>query len=162
MGGEIPEGINILVLPILNLSHVIYEYMNGNVVRILIADDDPEDLELIEEALLSVEPTAELHTFADGLSAYEYLHTRMDNDLPSLIILDYNMPKLTGIDLLLRLNAQTRYKDIPKIVLSTSSAGPHKHECMVNGAAAYIVKPDSMTEMHNVAKKLVALCRHYR
>ena len=133
--------------------------MKGNLVRILIADDDPEDLELIEEALLSVEPTAELHTFPDGLAAYEYLKASTDHELPSLIVLDYNMPKLTGTQLLAQLNTQARYQPIPKIVLSTSSAAAHKHETMVSGAAAYMVKPDSMNEMYSIAKKMVAFCR---
>lgn len=127
-------------------------------VRILIADDDPEDLELIEEAILSTEQTAELHKFTNGLAALEYLNTRHDNDLPHLIILDYNMPQLNGAQFLSTMNSQPRYSSIPKVVVSTSNAPLHIQECMRNGAADYIEKPDTMQGIYNMGKKLLTFC----
>ena len=132
--------------------------MDDNTVSILIAEDDPEDMELIADALLLAEPTAELHKFADGLSAFEYLRTRPDNDLPSLIILDYNMPRLTGAQVLKNINAGTRYTSIPKIVLSTSNAPHHRHECMLNGATKYFEKPGNLKDLNDLAKAIVNLC----
>ena len=132
---------------------------NNNTLRILIVDDDLEDLELIEDAILTVEPTVELHKFTKGISAIEYLRSRPDNKLPGLIILDYNMPELNGSQLLSSLKDQVRYSSIPKIVLSTSNAPLHIHECMNNGATEYIVKPNNMKELHHLAVKLLALSR---
>ena len=127
-------------------------------VNILIADDDPEDLELIEEAILSTKQAVELNKFTNGLTAIEYLNTRNDNDLPHLIILDYNMPELNGAQLLSSINSQPRYRTIPKVIVSTSNAPLHIQECMRNGAAGYIVKPDNMQELYNMGEKLLAFC----
>jgi len=126
------------------------------------ADDDPEDIELIEEHIKLVEPTAKLDKFVDGRSAYEYLRSQPDNDLPSLIILDYNMPGLNGSQLLSSLKSANRYKSIPKIVLSGSSAVQFKDECLKNGATEYIVKPDNIKDVHDLAKRLVSLAGNGR
>jgi len=133
--------------------------MNDNSVGILIAEDDPEDMELIADAIVAAEPKAHLYKFADGLSAVEYLRTRSDSDLPSLIILDYNMPGLTGVQVLRSISTEERYRPIPKIVLSTSSAPLHKHECMRSGAAEYFVKPNSLKDLNHLVKTIVDLRR---
>lgn len=127
--------------------------------RILLADDDPEDLELIEEAIFSIAPTVELHKFTNGLTAMKYLESRPDNELPGLIILDYNMPELNGSQVLAFIRSQDRYSPIPKVVLSTSNAPLHINECMTQGATEYIVKPHSMAGLHKLAKKLLGFCK---
>lgn len=131
--------------------------MHHNPIRILIADDDPEDLELMEEYLLMEAPGAQLHKFMDGLSASEYLDTLGDSDLPSLIILDYNMPGLTGSQVLASLKSGSRYRLIPKVVLSTSNTTKFIRESLNNGAMEYIVKPENMQGIQELAKKFVTL-----
>ena len=133
--------------------------MNGKPVSILIADDDQDDIDLIEEALLAIDPMARLHKFNNGLSAYEYLSSRADGDLPCLIILDYNMPQLNGAQVLSSISIDSRYTPVPKVVLSTSNAALYRHESMINGATEYFEKPRSMADLHSLAKKLIAFCR---
>ena len=123
------------------------------------ADDDIEDIELIEEAILNIEPDATLHKFFNGQSAIEFLHSSPDDDLPCLIILDYNMPELKGSEVLSFMKSKKRYDTIPKVVLSTSNASMHQYECMNNGASEYIVKPDNMKELNGLAKKLLTYCK---
>ena len=132
--------------------------MEKRKVNILMADDDVEDIELIEEAILNIEPEATLHKFCNGHAAIEYLHSAPDDDLPCLIILDYNMPELKGSEVLSLMKSKKRYATIPKIVLSTSNAHMHQHECINNGAAEYIVKPDNMKALQGLAKKLLNYC----
>ena len=131
--------------------------MDDHTISILIAEDDPEDMELMADALLLAEPKAELHKFTDGFSAYEYLRTRLDNDLPSLIVLDYNMPRLTGAQVLKNINTGTRYTPIPKVILSTSSAPLHRHECILNGATKYFEKPGNLKDLNDLARAIVNL-----
>jgi CheY-like chemotaxis protein len=133
--------------------------MGKKQLNILMADDDIEDIELIEEAILNIEPEARLHKFRNGHSAIEYLHSAADDELPCLIILDYNMPELKGSEVLSFMKSKKRYDTIPKVVLSTSNAYMHEHECINNGASEYIVKPDNMKELNGLAEKLLMYCR---
>ena len=124
---------------------------------ILVADDDEEDLELIEDAILKLEPTAALYKLSNGTAVMEYLALQPDSALPGLIILDYNMPELNGSEVLSRICNQVRYQAIPKVILSTSSAAIHIHECMNNGATEYFVKPNNIHDLDALAKKILAL-----
>ncbi|WP_205511520.1 response regulator [Longitalea arenae] len=132
--------------------------MKNKSVKILITDDDREDLELIEEAFLREEPTVQIQKFTHGKTALEFLNASVDQDLPCLVILDYSMPEINGSEMLLFMKQNDRYNHIPKIVLSTSNAPIHIHECLNNGATDYLVKPNSMKALQTLAKKLLAFC----
>ena len=132
--------------------------MTNAPVRILIADDDQEDLEMIEEAILDAQPEAILHKVNNGREAIDYLHEVHDAELPCLIILDYNMPELNGSEALHMIGKQERLKEIPRVVLSTSSAPLYMHESKKNGAIEYFVKPDTQSGLEQLAKKMLALC----
>lgn len=132
--------------------------MQSNNLTILAADDDLEDLELIEDAIQHSEPRAKLHKVTTGNEVIKYLEGRSDHELPCLIILDYNMPELNGSQLLAIISKQERYNNIPKVVLSTSSAPFHVAECMQNGATEYFVKPDNMKELYAVVRKMLDFC----
>ena len=133
--------------------------MPGKPLKILIADDDLEDIELIEDAILNVEPAAELQKFTNGKTAIDYLHASGDTDLPCLIILDYSMPGINGSQVLSSIKNHERFHTIPKVVLSTSNTPGHMHECIANGAKEYIVKPDNLKGMNALAQKLLAMCK---
>jgi CheY-like chemotaxis protein len=130
-------------------------------LTILIADDDKEDLELIEDAFLNNRfNDLRLHKLTDGNKVLDYLDTLKDEELPCLIILDYNMPEMKGSEVISQLSNQPRYKTIPKVILSTSNAPGHIHECKSKGAADYFVKPTTMNELNMVAKKMLSYCKH--
>lgn len=131
-------------------------------IRILIADDDEEDIELLEEAVLQESPKVQFLKFLNGRSIQEYLYNAGNIEYPCLIILDYNMPELTGAEVLSWMKDQGRYTSIPTIVLSTSNSPMYIDECMKNGALEYIVKPDNLQQLNALAKKLVTLCTSAR
>ncbi len=122
---------------------------------ILLADDDPEDLELLQEALLQSEPGLKIHLADSGKKVIDFLTKSPDNDLPSLIVLDYNMPDVKGPEVLAKLHKETRYRGIPKIVWSTSNNNHYIRECMENGAATYFVKPSTTKELQQQAKEML-------
>jgi CheY-like chemotaxis protein len=132
--------------------------MESTPLSILMADDDIEDLELFESAITGVQPGITLHKCNTGKEAVEYLANRHDDELPCLIVLDYNMPELTGSEVLSIICKNERYQHIPKIILSTSNAPIHVHECMSNGATAYLVKPNSLSEINKLARKMLGFC----
>lgn len=123
------------------------------------ADDDFEDLELIESAITTIEPAADLHKVANGKAVIEFLASRPDANLPCLIILDYNMPELTGSEVLAAIRKEKRYELIPRVVLSTSNTPAYIHECLKNGAAEYFVKPDNMPALAKLAQRMLDYCK---
>ena len=82
---------------------------------ILIVDDDPDDCELLEEALVEVGITFTISIAHDGPAAFKFLKTL--EDLPKLIILDVNMPMMNGVDFLSTLNS---LYSIPVIMYTTT------------------------------------------
>ena len=131
--------------------------MSEKPLSILHADDDPDDLELWEETLLSLEPDASIKQVVNGREVKNYLMNCPDKDLPSLVILDYNMPEMTGAEVLSWLSGQSRYRSIHKLILSTSGADVHKKNCIRDGAEAYFVKPVNLRELETLAKKMLAI-----
>jgi CheY-like chemotaxis protein len=74
--------------------------MNQAFKIILLADDDLDDQELLEEAFLHIEPEAEIHTVLSGKILIEYLPNCLNKHLPCLIVFDYNMPGMNAPEIL--------------------------------------------------------------
>jgi len=126
-------------------------------LRILIADDDQEDLELLGEALRNTGSQLELTTVLNGSAALQVLRSAEDDNLPALIVLDYSMPLMSGLDVLKVICNDSRYERIPVVILSTSNSPAHIEECKNHGALEYFVKPKSIPELDLIAQKLIGL-----
>ena len=133
--------------------------MNAKFYTILAADDDLEDLELMEDAILSQEPATEIHKVTNGNGVIDFLNNLEDDQMPHLIVLDYNMPELNGAEVLARICGEERFKEIPKIILSTSGAPLHVNECMKSGATEYFVKPNNLADLEMLARKMLEYCK---
>lgn len=133
--------------------------MPFNPMTILAADDDEEDLELIEIAIRNVAPQADVHKVKSGREVLRYLGNLPDQELPCLIILDFNMVELNGAQVLSRINEHNRFDNIPKVILSTSGAPIHIHECKARGATDYLVKPNNMKDLISLAEKMLTYCQ---
>lgn len=118
-------------------------------------DDDPEELILIEEALLDV--GQKIHYEENGVDALKFLNKCQV--LPCLIVLDLNMPRLNGTETLVRLKSNDKFKDIKVVIYSTSVNVIEKDNCINLGAYSYLVKPLSYAETLSTAKYLAALCK---
>ncbi|HYJ64570.1 MAG TPA: response regulator [Parafilimonas sp.] len=127
-------------------------------IDILVADDDEEDLELIETAITDIEPAADLHKVTNGKAVLEYLYNQPDHKLPCLIVLDYNMPELNGSEVLALMGRDKKYENITKVILSTSGNPAYIQNCLNNGASEYFVKPNNMGDFVKVAKKMIDYC----
>ncbi|MCW3108771.1 MAG: response regulator receiver [Segetibacter sp.] len=125
---------------------------------ILLADDDPDDQELIVHAFTEVSPSFNLHIVNDGKEVIDFLSATSDNKLPCLIVLDYNMPELNGAQVLQKLTSNKRYEKIPKIILSTSGNPKYIEDCLHKGADAYRIKPDNFSQLVVLAKEMLDLC----
>jgi CheY-like chemotaxis protein len=132
--------------------------MPGKQKLILLADDDQEDLELLQEAIQACEPGTQLEGVLNGRLVLEYLDKSEDENLPCLIILDYNMPEMNGANVLDKISRHPRYKEIPKLIWSTSGNSAYVKECMDKGATAYFVKPASHKQLEKLAQEMLAYC----
>jgi len=125
---------------------------------ILLGEDDMDDQEFLEEVFLSIDSSYQLQSISNGKNFIIHLDKLDDNNLPCLIILDYNLPQLNGAEILKILDATSRYKAIPKVVWSTSNSSVFRAKCLELGALDYIVKPSNIASLKQVAKHIISFC----
>lgn len=111
-----------------------------NEVTILLVDDDPGHLRLIEKNLRRASLTNPIVKVEDGQAALDYLDSR-DGDQNLLMLLDLNMPVLSGYQVLARLRADNRTKRIPVIILTTTNDPREVDRCYDLGCNVYVTKP---------------------
>jgi CheY-like chemotaxis protein len=129
-----------------------------NPKNFLLADDDPDDQEMLEEAILEADPAIKLHMARNGQQALEYLQSCTDSELPCFIILDYKMPVFNAVEVLDRIHVQPRLSAIPKVVWSTSNQPEHVKLCLQKGALEYFVKPSQIGELKSIVDRMLYLC----
>jgi CheY-like chemotaxis protein len=95
---------------------------------------------------------------SNGSMVMDFLGKTKDDELPSLIVLDYNMPNMNGAEVLEQLCKDSRYKKIPKIVWSTSNNSSYIKECMEKGATSYFVKPATHKTLQEQAEEMLKMC----
>lgn len=126
--------------------------MKPALVKILVADDDEEDRQLIKEALEESRLRNPLDFVHDG----EELMKRLTNetDLPGLILLDLNMPKKDGREALKEIKSNPKLKYIPVIILTTSQAEEDIYRTYNLGVNSFITKPVTFSALVDVLNKV--------
>lgn len=126
--------------------------------RIYLAEDDLDDQEFLKEALQDIDASVQVVPFSTGLKFVTALSETPDEHLPSLIVLDFNIPELNGAEILERLSGEQRYASIPKLVWSTSDSELYRQSSLSYGAKAYLVKPSSVSGITAIAKEILTYC----
>lgn len=128
------------------------------VTNILLAEDNEADIVLIRKCLNQATSfDFELHVVHDGEEALSFLaggHGYEGKPMPDMIILDLNMPKLGGIEVLQRIKADKRLKVTPIIVLTSSDSGEDIVCAYKNHANCYIQKPRDLEGLLQVCKRI--------
>src|SRR6058998_2877510 len=122
---------------------------NGRPVDILLVEHNPADARLAAEALKECDFDNRLHWAADGVQAMEFLRREgKDSDAPrpDLILLDLNLPKKDGREVLAELKQDPLLKRIPVVVLTTSQADSDRNRSYELHANCYFVKPRQWDE----------------
>jgi len=120
---------------------------------ILIADDDQEDRFLLHTAFEEIGRSNDILLVENGMQVLSYLDASAhQQNMPSLIVLDLNMPILDGMETLSRLKAHNVYRDIPVIIYTTSIHEVEKAKCLQIGAADFIKKPARFQQTISAAK----------
>lgn len=134
---------------------------NTTEISILIAEDDADDRYLLEAAFKENGFNDTLYFVENGIKALEFLEGLQEKDSgkdwPSLILLDLNMPKKDGREVLKEIKQSTIFKKIPVIVFSTTNNEMEMRRCYEMGANSYITKPSSFEGLI----KTVAALRTY-
>ncbi len=129
--------------------------------KILLAEDDPRDVELTLEALREHNLTNEVVVARDGEEALDYVYRRgafasRPEGQPVVVLLDLKMPKVDGVEVARQLKSDARTRVIPVVVLTSSRESRDLEECYRLGVNAYVVKPLSFHEFIEAIKVLGA------
>jgi CheY-like chemotaxis protein len=127
--------------------------------RILIVEDDPNDVELTLTALEEYNLANEVVVTRDGQEALDYLHRRgqysnRSHENPAVILLDLKLPKVDGLQVLQQIKSDERLKMVPVIVLTSSHQEKDVMRSYKLGVNAYVVKPVDFHEFVNAVKEL--------
>jgi CheY-like chemotaxis protein len=133
--------------------------MQKNNPFILCIDDDADDLMLLVEAFVASGCPYAIKVATDGEDALRQLgEMRLEEALPCLIVLDINMPRVSGRETIVALQADKGLKSIPVVAYSTSSSITDK-TFFSNYNVAFFTKPSYFNELESVAANMLHHCR---
>lgn len=124
---------------------------------VLLVEDDPGDIVIAEEALRAGKVASTLHVVNDGVEALEFLRQEgqhQDAPKPDLILLDLNLPKMGGHEVLSHVKNDPDLRRIPIVVLTTSQAGEDIVRSYDLYANAYVSKPVDFDDFADVVKQI--------
>ena len=130
--------------------------LSGKQIEILLVEDNPGDVRLTQEALKN-NLLNRLHTVPDGVEAMAFLRCEgkySDKPIPDLILLDLNLPKKDGREVLEEIKADDNLKRIPVIILTTSAADEDIMRTYNSHANCYITKPIDLDRFIAVVKSI--------
>ncbi len=134
--------------------------MSGERITILMADDDPDDQLLVQDAFDEVHLNNQFAFVSNGIELMDYLNRRGDyahlagTPLPGLILLDLNMPKKDGREALKEIKEDPVLRTIPIVILTTSSAEEDILRTYDLGANSFIVKPVTFDKLVDIIRKV--------
>lgn len=123
-------------------------------IHILLIEDDRDDVELLNDSLVNCDIPFNLQVIHDGDEAMSYLQN--DNERPDVIIMDLNLPKIHGREILTEYK-RSKYADIPLVVFTTSSANEDKNYSLKNGATNFLIKPHTRQGLNESAEYIFSV-----
>lgn len=129
----------------------------GKAVDILLVEDNPGDVELIRESLSEGKMRNEMHVVEDGIDAMKFLHKQgkyEEAPCPDLVLLDLNLPKKSGREVLQEIKSDPQLKFIPVVVLTSSKAEEDIVKSYNLHANCYITKPVDFDQFMEVVKSI--------
>jgi hypothetical protein len=127
---------------------------------ILLVEDNPQDEMLILRALRKINLANQVDVVRDGQQAVDYLSRegefagRPGPELPTVVVLDIGLPRLTGLDVLRRLRADPRTRLLPVVILTSSDEERDRLKSYENGANSFVRKPLDFAEFAETVARL--------
>ena len=139
-----------------------FNHMNGEIFRILIVDDDVDDHAFMKTGLDECKVKVQVDSVYDGSQAMDYLLRRnvYENieSIPDLVLLDLNMPRMDGFEILRQILKYPQLRAIPVYVITTSRNVDHLEEALALGAQGIYTKVSSPAEMVRIMREICADC----
>lgn len=130
----------------------IFIFMNHELF-VLLVEDDPDDVELMHQALADNEVRYSLELINQGDKVLSFLDSC--KKFPDVVILDLNIPKLHGREVLRKIKASGTYSSIPVAILTTASSQMERDNCLALGADAFITKPSSVQGFNDMVHSIL-------
>lgn len=124
---------------------------------ILLVDDDEDDRQIFTEAVKILKLPAQIIQATNGVQALSLI-SDPSVPAPEIMVFDFNMPRMNGLELLRAVRAKSAHKKTPIVMYSTSSRPEDINQCLKSGADAYLSKHSSFTQ---VCKDLLSVFRQY-
>jgi CheY-like chemotaxis protein len=134
--------------------------LNGNTsnrIDVLLVEDSPADVRLTQEAFRGADKSIKLHVTTDGVEAMAFLrregaHTHSPR--PDLILLDLNLPRMDGREVLAHIKSDENLKTIPTVILTISDVEADIRKSYQLNANCYFFKPVRLNEFENLVKSI--------
>jgi CheY-like chemotaxis protein len=126
-------------------------------IRVLLVEDSPGDVRLTREAFREANPRVVLQVAMDGVDAMAYLNgepPHVDAPRPDVILLDLNLPRMDGREVLARLKADESLRTIPTIILTTSDSHADIDRSYELGANSYLSKPVQLERFESLIRSI--------
>jgi two-component system, chemotaxis family, response regulator Rcp1 len=122
--------------------------------KVILVEDNLADVELVKISVRELENPVELVHVGDGQELLNFLKTATLNDI-AVILLDLNMPRVSGIDVLKFMSEDANYKKVPVVMFTTSNSKTDIMKCYELGAKAFVCKPLDIFEFNSSIKSIV-------
>ena len=130
--------------------------MASKILRMLVIEDSPSDVRLLEEALKENSIAHEMSVAYDGVEGVDYLRRVADGSVlrPDLIILDLNLPRKNGREVLTEIKTSSKLKQIPVLVMTSSRSEDDVNEAYTLNANCFISKPYDLEEYIQILRSI--------
>ena len=131
--------------------------MGPELVQLLLVEDNAGDVRLTREAFKDAKVYLDLHVVSDGVEAMDFLHRRgryADSPRPDLILLDLNLPRKDGREVLTEIKSDPSLKAIPVVILTTSGSDEDIERSYQLNANCYVSKPVDLEQFLSVVRSI--------
>ena len=126
-----------------------------DMLHILLIEDDNDDIELIQDALDENKVAYQLKVIKDGGEVGGYLESA--TGIPDIIVMDFNLPKVHGREILKHIKRTDNFKIVPLLILTTSSSQDDIDYSYKEGANRYLIKPTTASGIRNIVEVIKEL-----
>jgi CheY-like chemotaxis protein len=127
----------------------------NNELFVLLVEDDPDDVELMHQALADNDVRYSMELINQGDQVISFLDSC--KKFPDVVILDLNIPKLHGREVLKKIKSSVTYSAVPVAILTTASSNMERDNCLALGADVFITKPSSVQGFNEMVQSILGI-----